>query len=71
MVHADTDDLGQGGQSDSKTTGHAGARIACGEIVQFPIVAEAIVSPGKIDTFLFTIFLLVAVFVLFFLVSLI
>jgi len=31
-VHADEDDLGRGGFPDSKTTGHAGARIACGVI---------------------------------------
>eukprot|EP01087_Luapelamoeba_hula_P008008 TRINITY_DN1989_c0_g1_i2.p1 TRINITY_DN1989_c0_g1~~TRINITY_DN1989_c0_g1_i2.p1 ORF type:complete len:115 (+),score=15.37 TRINITY_DN1989_c0_g1_i2:145-489(+) len=29
VVHADEDDLGTGGHNDSKTTGHAGARIAC------------------------------------------
>jgi len=32
VVHADPDDLGKGGQDDSKTTGHAGARVACGVI---------------------------------------
>jgi Cu-Zn family superoxide dismutase len=32
VVHADEDDLGRGGHSDSKTTGHAGARLACGVI---------------------------------------
>merc|ERR1719265_2612331 len=39
MVHADPDDLGRGDDSErgvngktSKTTGNAGARIACGEI---------------------------------------
>eukprot|EP00993_Chasmostoma_nieuportense_P004778 NODE_5429_length_655_cov_120.799242_g5266_i0.p1 GENE.NODE_5429_length_655_cov_120.799242_g5266_i0~~NODE_5429_length_655_cov_120.799242_g5266_i0.p1 ORF type:complete len:166 (+),score=16.79 NODE_5429_length_655_cov_120.799242_g5266_i0:64-561(+) len=32
MVHADSDCLGKGGFEDSLTTGHAGARIACGEI---------------------------------------
>lgn len=32
IVHADEDDLGRGGFPDSKTTGHAGARIACGVI---------------------------------------
>jgi len=32
VVHADTDDLGKGGFSDSKTTGHAGGRLACGII---------------------------------------
>lgn len=29
IVHADEDDYGRGGQEDSHTTGHAGARIAC------------------------------------------
>ncbi|CAF0953923.1 unnamed protein product [Didymodactylos carnosus] len=32
IVHRDVDDYGLGGQSDSLTTGHAGARIACGLI---------------------------------------
>jgi len=32
VVHQDEDDLGRGGFSDSKTTGHAGARLACGII---------------------------------------
>eukprot|EP01087_Luapelamoeba_hula_P014760 TRINITY_DN4373_c2_g1_i2.p2 TRINITY_DN4373_c2_g1~~TRINITY_DN4373_c2_g1_i2.p2 ORF type:complete len:162 (-),score=39.99 TRINITY_DN4373_c2_g1_i2:168-653(-) len=32
VVHADADDLGRGGHDDSKTTGHAGARVACGVI---------------------------------------
>ncbi len=32
MVHADEDDLGKGGFEDSHTTGHAGARLACGVI---------------------------------------
>lgn len=32
VVHADEDDLGRGGFPDSKTTGHAGARVACGVI---------------------------------------
>jgi Cu-Zn family superoxide dismutase len=29
IVHADKDDLGHGSVEDSKTTGHAGDRIAC------------------------------------------
>jgi superoxide dismutase, Cu-Zn family len=33
MVHADVDDLGKGGHELSPTTGNAGARVACGEIV--------------------------------------
>lgn len=33
MVHADPDDLGMGGHETSHTTGNAGARLACGEIV--------------------------------------
>ena len=32
QVHADEDDLGRGGFEDSKTTGHAGGRLACGVI---------------------------------------
>ncbi|XP_063381535.1 superoxide dismutase [Cu-Zn] [Cydia fagiglandana] len=32
VVHADADDLGLGGHDLSKTTGNAGARIACGVI---------------------------------------
>ncbi|XP_072019167.1 superoxide dismutase [Cu-Zn]-like [Amphiura filiformis] len=32
VVHAGVDDLGRGGHDDSKTTGHAGARDACGVI---------------------------------------
>jgi len=29
IVHADPDDYGKGGEEDSHTTGHSGARIAC------------------------------------------
>ena len=32
VIHAGEDDLGQGGHDDSKTTGHAGGRVACGII---------------------------------------
>ena len=32
IIHEDPDDLGKGGFPDSKTTGHAGKRIACGVI---------------------------------------
>ena len=32
IIHADEDDLGIGGEPDSLTTGHAGARIACAVI---------------------------------------
>lgn len=32
IIHADEDDLGLGGEADSLTTGHAGARIACAVI---------------------------------------
>lgn len=32
VVHANQDDLGRGGQQDSRTTGNAGGRVACGVI---------------------------------------
>lgn len=32
VVHKDEDDLGKGNYEDSKTTGHSGARVACGII---------------------------------------
>lgn len=32
VVHKDIDDLGKGGFEDSLTTGHAGARLACGVV---------------------------------------
>ena len=32
VVHEGIDDLGQGGEEDSKTTGHAGGRLGCGVI---------------------------------------
>ena len=32
VIHADEDDAGKGGHTDSLTTGHAGARLACGVI---------------------------------------
>ena len=32
VVHAGTDDLGKGGHEQSKTTGNAGGRPACGVI---------------------------------------
>ena len=33
IIHADKDDLGLGNDEESKKTGNAGARIACGKIV--------------------------------------
>jgi superoxide dismutase, Cu-Zn family len=32
VIHADEDDLGRGTYPDSATTGHSGARVACGVI---------------------------------------
>jgi len=32
IVHAGEDDLGRGKHDDSKTTGHSGARVACGVV---------------------------------------
>lgn len=32
IIHADEDDLGKGGHTDSLTTGHSGKRIACAVI---------------------------------------
>ena len=32
VIHSDEDDLGRGPHADSATTGHSGARIACGVI---------------------------------------
>jgi Cu-Zn family superoxide dismutase len=32
VLHEGEDDLGKGGFSDSKTTGHSGSRVACGVI---------------------------------------
>ncbi|KAH9688544.1 Superoxide dismutase (Cu-Zn) 4AP [Citrus sinensis] len=31
VIHKDQDDFGRGGHNDSKSTGHAGERIACGK----------------------------------------
>ena len=33
MIHQDEDDLGRGGNDESKITGNAGARVACGAIL--------------------------------------
>ena len=34
VIHADADDLGQGGDAGSIATGNAGARLACGLIME-------------------------------------
>ncbi|XP_019872034.2 extracellular superoxide dismutase [Cu-Zn] 3 [Aethina tumida] len=48
VIHADPDDLGLGGFDDSKTTGHAGLRVACGIIVVARSVANAPIDSGDI-----------------------
>ena len=35
MIHLLEDDLGEGGDEGSLSTGNAGARMACGQIVQY------------------------------------
>lgn len=40
VVHATEDDLGRGGEADSLTNGHVGARIACGVIRRLNIVNQ-------------------------------
>jgi Cu-Zn family superoxide dismutase len=48
VVHMFPDDMGLGGFDDSSTTGHAGGRLACGEIAPmvFPITAVANIDIG-------------------------
>ena len=41
VVHSGEDDLGLGGQQDSLSTGHAGARFACGILGVQPELASA------------------------------
>ena len=40
MVHEKADDFGKGGHKDSKTTGNAGARYACGAVIEGEIPPE-------------------------------
>ncbi len=37
VVHSGTDDLGKGGNEESKKTGNAGTRPACGKLVPGPL----------------------------------
>lgn len=46
IVHADQDDLGQGGHEDSHTTGHSGARIGCAVIGRVAESCTATATPA-------------------------
>ena len=47
VLHQGEDDLGLGGQSDSLSTGHAGARLQCCKIVQVPTTEDQRTSAGN------------------------
>jgi len=47
VVHVGEDDLGRGGFEDSKTTGHAGGRVACGVIALAKCECEHEHKPGE------------------------
>jgi len=47
MVHEKEDDLGKGGAPDSKTTGNAGGRIACGTVIEGPLPEKYLVKESK------------------------
>ena len=47
IVHADKDDLGQGTEDDSKTTGHSGKRIGCAIIGRAKTCEQQTSKPRK------------------------